>query len=452
MSELVVRPPPGAFFSLRNYTEALLDGGAPLPADGLAPQVRERLAERPVGYPRLAVYVGRGASHSWLWLAGCLYRLGFYDVRLLSEENVGRGLRDTDVALFPGGDTFGMAEALGPEGLGGLAEFVERGGAYVGVCAGAYLPMRSSKPSLSQLNLVRVRVANLARTVPPAQRLAHKFTQPYGCDLVFHAARGPLVMDGLGGPLAYARSIVAPIYGGPPMRPDGEAETYASFAGFTPRTEFLVDEAFARRTFDGQALAVGARHGRGAVYLYSAHFEHPDYPEANIAVANTVFHAQRARGHSPREPPFCIGPDQARTLARELHGAASNLRVAAAGLESAQVFWQIGQKVWEPEKARYFAEAAYECARELRAAADDGMPIGEPEQLRAAARDALGAVQELRRCLRGGGDSLSPAREAFSALNRFAVQLYSARFAAKLERVINDKYRKLGPKKASQYA
>jgi len=453
LSTPAVHPFPETIFSVKNFTEALLDGGLPVPCDGLAPKVQRRLKSKEIGYPRLAIYVGGGVSHSWLWLASCLHRLGFYDISMFDEKNIRGGLRDVDVVFFPGGDTFGMANAMGSTGLGHLKEFISMGGAYVGICAGAYLPMHSSLPQLSPFNLVRVKVNNLASSVPKATRMGHKFTQPYGCDLVFHAARGPLELDELAGPLAYTSRLTAPVYGGPPMHPDGEAETFASFAGFTPRTEFLVNEEFAQRAFEDQAMAVGSRYGKGELYLYSAHFEHPDYPQANLAIANTVFNAPMQRGRIPVNLAVRMGRSESRAFAREVYGVASNMRVSSSGLESAQVFWKIGQKVWEPEKARYFSEAIWDCARELRAVADDGLPIEKPRELLTVAGETLNALKEVRKTIRSGGDSLPAAREMFSVMNRFAVEIYRVRYRIKFESIINNHNGKAdNPRKEKQNA
>jgi hypothetical protein len=447
-----INPSPDTILSIREYTEALLNGGRPVPAEGIAPEVRKRFQSGKPGYPRLAIYVGQGASHSWLWLASCLDRLGFYDVVLFSTDDLEDGLNDTDVVFFPGGDTFGMAEALGPEGLGRLKEFISAGGTYVGICAGAYLPMHSSLPSLSPFNLVRVKVNNLASSVPQARRMAHKFTQSYGCDLVFHAARGPLALDRLTGPLGYTDGLVAPVYGGPPMKPCGEAEALATFSGFTPSTEFLVDEDFARGAFESQVMAARAGYGKGVLYLYSAHFEHPGYPEANLAIANTIFNAPVISGHQNREPCEHLGIARSKELARELYGIASNLRVTASGLESSQVFWKIGQKVWEPEKARYFAESVWECARELRARSDEDLPVKDVEGLVTSARDALAMMKILGKTLRHDGESLLPARAMFKALNQFALRIYSVTYQVKLESVINKRVGEMSFRKVRQNA
>jgi hypothetical protein len=237
------------------------------------------------------------------------------------------------------------------------------------------------------------------------------------------------------------------------MRPGSPVKTYASFAGFTPQTQYLVDEQFARDAFEGQAMAVGSTYGRGVLYLYSTHFEHPDYPQANLAVANTVFHAASGRNHGVPETSNRLSTAESKALARELYSAASNLRVLSSGMEASQVFWQIGQKVWEPEKARYFAEAIWECAREIRAGAVNGLPADETSGLKPACRDALETVRKVRKIVGNGGNSLTAAREMFFTLNRLAEQAYRVRYRNKLESLINENNTKVdNPGKAKQHA
>ncbi len=48
------------------------------------------------------------------------------------------GLRGMAAVLFPGGSGGGIAKALQPEGVVAVRSFVEGGGGYVGICAGAY--------------------------------------------------------------------------------------------------------------------------------------------------------------------------------------------------------------------------------------------------------------------------------------------------------------------------
>ena len=48
-------------------------------------------------------------------------------------------LKDFDVVIVPGGSATSQAKRLGPSGCDALVRFVENGGGYVGVCAGAFL-------------------------------------------------------------------------------------------------------------------------------------------------------------------------------------------------------------------------------------------------------------------------------------------------------------------------
>ena len=79
-------------------------------------------------FPKIAVYMGKGASHSWLWFAEILDHLGLYDVCFVTEGDVrANGLNHADVLLMSGGDTFAMAGGLGPEGSERLKGFIEGG-------------------------------------------------------------------------------------------------------------------------------------------------------------------------------------------------------------------------------------------------------------------------------------------------------------------------------------
>lgn len=53
-------------------------------------------------------------------------------VRLLSSDNY-------DVVFFPGGGGTAISNAIGPAGRTAVKKFVQQGGGYVGVCAGAFL-------------------------------------------------------------------------------------------------------------------------------------------------------------------------------------------------------------------------------------------------------------------------------------------------------------------------
>src|SRR3990170_3434656 len=94
----------------------------------------------------IGIYCGDGASHSWLWFAGLADRVNLRGIKILDEHDVLDGALNNLQSLFiSGGDTFGIAKALGEKGANEIETFVKNGGKYIGACAGAYLPLHSSK-------------------------------------------------------------------------------------------------------------------------------------------------------------------------------------------------------------------------------------------------------------------------------------------------------------------
>lgn len=61
-------------------------------------------------------------------------------------------LNQFDVVIFPGGSGSKEAAAIGPKGCRAVQDFVEHGGGYVGICAGAYLATAKYDWSLALVN------------------------------------------------------------------------------------------------------------------------------------------------------------------------------------------------------------------------------------------------------------------------------------------------------------
>src|SRR5512139_2401431 len=169
--------------------------------------------------PSLGIYTGSGASHSWLWFVEILDRMGFYHVHFFDEEDIlSNGLDAIDVLLMSGGDTFAMAEGLGKGGSDKLRSFIERGGLYIGTCAGAYLPLESSMDFLNQFNFINVKISNISRRLSETERSSfEKYAcSSYGCDFVFHVVREDVLLEMVNGYQADGKKeITAPLFGGP---------------------------------------------------------------------------------------------------------------------------------------------------------------------------------------------------------------------------------------------
>jgi len=89
----------------------------------------------------VAVYAGAGISDkSRTALAAVLSQQPRLKLRDITADEIRQGkLAAVKVLIHPGGSGSQQGQSLGPEGRQQVREFVQRGGGYVGICAGAYL-------------------------------------------------------------------------------------------------------------------------------------------------------------------------------------------------------------------------------------------------------------------------------------------------------------------------
>ncbi len=377
-------------------------------------------------YPRLAVYMGGGSSHSWLWFAELFERLGLYDLVFMDHDDVARGALGGSHALaVSGGDTFGMAEALSEQGAEALEKFIRQGGLYLGSCAGAYLLLKSSKKPLDQFNWVSAKITNLTSRLPQARDLPEKFCTPYGCSYVYHPVREAVRLIGCGrDPWSGVGEFQAPLYGGPAMIASDEEQVLARYAGFTSRTRFLVEPELAENTLLTNAAVLRTKLGQGTCYLFGPHLEHPHYADANQLLADAMYWDTPSEVDEEADAHSCeqLMAKTRRAWLKDLKREVSNVRIVALGLESHPARWLIGRKVYEPAKLRVFAEAVWERLRKL-----ERMPrLFLPERAAELISDwkaVTFCVRLLYRELHRGNDTQKIAQDLFPELN-----LATARF------------------------
>jgi glutamine amidotransferase-like uncharacterized protein len=316
--------------------------------------------------PVIAIYVGYGASHSWTWFADIFEKFGCYNVKFIDEADVEKGLlTDCNVFFISGGDTFAIAEGLGKPGAEEIERFVLNGGVYIGSCAGAYLPLRSSLKPLNNFNFVHSPITNLTKNLPVPVRKAEKFCTEYGCQYVFHPVREEVKIKFKG---CYEDVVVnAPLYGGPGLLPSEDIEVLAVYQDFTEKTEFLIDEKTARETIIGSVAAAKKDAGQGTFFLFGPHFEHPDYEDANKILFDIIYNfasrsSQSITAHFTAEH---TDPGRIKKLYKKFLSEVSNSRIIALSLERSSYKWLVGRKVYDPEKIRVFLETIWSRARVL---------------------------------------------------------------------------------------
>ena len=325
----------------------------------------------------IVVYTGPGSSNSWIWLADFLEERDFLGARFCPDPGDVLSAPDRCLLIVPGGDTFRIGEVFGKEGLAELGRRISDGMSYIGICAGAYLPLRSSVAPLSSFNLLSAKISNISSELPAGIAEPGRHSVRYGCSYVFHPARGPVRLSG-------DARLVAPIYGGPFLIPSDGERVRLTFSGTTEGTELIVDKGCYEKISAGRAACIEGAHGKGRVVAIAPHLEHPDYPEANDYFEG-LLRGFDVSGHSARTD---SGPT---ADLRDLRSVLADLRLLLNALDTRR--WTVGIKSWEGEKLLLFVDAVRRRIVAMRGRGNDGFPLPAI---------ALASFAKARETLRGG--------------------------------------------------
>lgn len=363
--------------------------------------------------PRIQVYAGPGASHSWVWLADALEGMGLLNARFVDADGLLHG-ESPDAVAISGGDAFRMADEIGAEGVGRIGRWASGGGLYMGICAGAYLGLASSSSPLRTIGLVRSAVANLAGEPPRNVAMPERYLVPCGKRYVYQAVRGPVQLDVL------ERSCTAPLLGGPIWRTGGDGQALARYHSWAPGATLLVEEEDARRALEGRVAAIFRPCDRGKAFLLGPHFEHPDHSEGHGFIGSILLEARSSdvRSLDPRPSPSpLIG----------LRRALADARVAYSGLEGAS--WTVGSKLWDQERLGLFVGAMWE---RLGRAEREGIALRVPDGLEDEVRACVRLIRGLRRDVRTGADTSGDAGMLADSLSSACATFCNAYFEARM--------------------
>ncbi len=370
---------------------------------------------------KIAIYIGHGASYSWIWFVKTFDSLDYNEVYFLDDFDIRNGeLSNFDCLVLPGGDPFLIAEGLNEDGLDKIRQFVFNGGSYIGVCAGTYLSIIFNDDPMPWLNLAQIRINNFSTSPPEAIRMKYKYLVPYREGYVFHPVRGSLEVGNKD------LSFKAPLYGGPPMIAPAE-NRLLDYVDFDEKTLYLIDEDVAKSTMVGNAAGIRVPIKKGCLYLFGPHFEHPSYPEANMFLNGIMSNIKPlAPGPAKRNVTLLHGDglkEWMDVIKREL----SSARVLSNGLMNLK--WKIGEKVWEDEKIVYFLNETWKTLKSLQRY--DALPIESPKELEVNARHIHSLLAEIRVLSKEGEDTNVQAEKLIDATKKLSKGLFDAYFDLK---------------------
>lgn len=385
----------------------------------------------------IGIYTGSGASHSWLWFVEILDRMGFYNVHFVDEKDILSNLLEAmNVLLMSGGDTFAIAEGLGAEGSDKLRSFIEGGGLYIGTCAGAYLPLRSSMDFLNQFNFINVKISNISRRLSePERHLLQKHAcSSYGGEFIYHVAREDVLLELVNGFQADGKKeMVAPLFGGPSMLSSEDIEPIATYKGFTKKTRFLVEEKLARKTLIGNIAVAKKSMGKGHLYIFGPHFEHPHYPACNLFLAEIIREKQNGRLR-PAQKDFYGSPVKGETLRnflRDLKREVSNSRIAASGMNDFSISWLIGNKYYDPEKIRVFLEVVWKRLKYLESGGEVNVDLQDSNEMISRLKGITDILRKMKKGIDRGEATNGLAEDFFPNLKKVTSDFLTIYFSRK---------------------
>jgi glutamine amidotransferase-like uncharacterized protein len=388
------------------------------------PLANQLLDEENRSHARIGIYVGKGASHSWLWFVDTLEHERLKNLAFLSEDDIQNGgLHSLDALIVSGGDTFAIAEGLGPKGAESVEQFVHQGGLYIGSCAGAYLPLNSSKRHLRLFNYVDAKIANITKALPGISKLPPKSFTSYGCSFIFHPVRDEVAVRLTGiEPPGDVGTIIAPLYGGPAIIPSENFDVLACYTAFTSKTIFFLDREIGAEVFLGKAAAIKSRKGRGHFFLFGPHFEHPHYPKANELLGQII--RRYVRGDTAQEIPYTVDAEpleksEIKESIRSLKRHISDCRIMAIGLEMNPVRWQLGMKTYEPEKILVFLHAVWNRILVLERMADWKTSKTDYRKMLSYGSEISLLIRQIKRLLDREGETTPLAAYLFNIMKSF---------------------------------
>lgn len=86
----------------------------------------------------VALYSGQGADEDCIKACQSMFQWMGYTVELVKANDVNKGLDNFSIVCVPGGDMYQYSQDISSGGKDHIRNFISDGGAYIGICGGAY--------------------------------------------------------------------------------------------------------------------------------------------------------------------------------------------------------------------------------------------------------------------------------------------------------------------------
>jgi len=260
-------------------------------------------------YPRIrapivGIYCGAGVSPSCLLgLVDVLNEMGFAMLSFVNSETLSESLENLDAIIFPGGDSTEIVLSVGMENARAIRIFVEKGGSFIGICAGAFMGMNSKSGRLGpddeeyrkiqgEIGAIEGEVLNDLAQVPPAPMWSFKKfddiyrVYPYEGPFRFKVRTSKHPIS-----LAVPKKITLWMEGPAISLMDAEAKSVVEFDSAIDTSVYGIKKEMVKRMFSSFSALVTKKVGKGNYIVSSAHIDSPRYPEGWLILANSLFHA-----------------------------------------------------------------------------------------------------------------------------------------------------------------
>lgn len=232
--------------------------------------------------PLIGIYSGRGTAVSCTQeTVETLENMGFRKISLLTGPLTPGDLSALDVLIFGGGDSFEILRSFEHDETRLVRQFIESGGVYIGICAGAMLPLKpvnllgaayGELEAWSELQLVECEILSDKVSEPSwpvfSSRHVNGVLRTYPVKGIVKsriAKRGLLT-------LGY-RGEVPMLHTGPLVKTVNSKHVFGRISSTSSSVEYGLPCEKTREIVQGASSIVLREHGAGKIVLFLSHVE-----------------------------------------------------------------------------------------------------------------------------------------------------------------------------------